>query len=109
MSFDATAGLIALMSLLKDKGILTDEEITEVRRHGKVIPFLIERGLLTQEDYDLRSEMVHELVGMTANLLKKGPPYGSTVLKIIKSYEVHFPTLVKEVFQALKEGRELDG
>ena len=102
MAFDDMASVIALLSLLKEKKILTTEEVTEIKRHGKVVPILIQRGILTREEYDERSEMVHEIIGMATGLLKKGPPYSSTVIKVLESYKKHFPRLVEELFGVME-------
>ena len=96
------ATLIALLSILKDKGVLDDEEIEDIRRHGKIAPYLIARGVISQEDFEERFEEVRKILDVARRILQ-GHPATPAMMNVIQAHRDRFPGLLGGLVQAVED------
>lgn len=99
---DSQPTLIALLSLLLDKEILTKEEVEDVRRQGKLIPLLIKQGLVTQEEFESRFEDIKKILEV-ATLIMRGVPVTSAMVNVLMAHRKRFPELVGGILREAKE------
>ncbi len=68
-----TVNLITLLTLLREKGLVSDEEIRTVQTVGRILPILVERGVLTEEQFLTRSGEITEIVEISRKILARKP------------------------------------
>lgn len=94
--------LIALLSLLLEKGILTEEEVADIRKHGKLAPLLIAQGFITKEEFEGRFDEVKRILEITS-LIVQGRPVTPAMMNVIRSCQDRFPGLVRGILEAMEE------
>lgn len=102
MSFDNSASLIALLSLLRDKEVLDKTEVSEIKRHGELAAVLVSKGLLTEEEIRGRYEEVQEVIRVASTILR-GHPATPAMIEVLRARRETFPALIEEIFRAMGE------
>ena len=85
---------VTLLSILSEKGIVPKEELQRLRTIIKVIPYLIQKGVLTEEQFLTRTTDVRLIVESCQNMLAKRP-LTKEELDRLNEYKKVFPKLVE--------------